>query len=235
MSSDTGAWLEDLTWPEAKARFDAGATVVIPVGAAAKAHGPHLPLKTDALTARVLAQKLVERLPVIAAPVVGFGFYPAFTSFAGSQHLSAPTFKALLAELLASLRGHGVRRIVILNTGVSTEKPIDEVAAGADDVLVLHMRGLGAAADKLLDVPEGGHADERETSVMLALEPRSVRLDKLALDGSFEQTGATGDPTAATAFKGERILAARVDDMVAALRKRWPDLAVTSPIRHSAS
>jgi creatinine amidohydrolase len=224
MSSDTGAWLEDLTWPEAKARFDAGATVVIPVGAAAKAHGPHLPLKTDALTARVLAQKLVERLPVIAAPVVGFGFYPAFTSFAGSQHLSAPTFKALLAELLASLHGHGVRRIVILNTGVSTEKPIDEVAAGADDVLVLHMRGLGAAADKLLDVPEGGHADERETSVMLALEPRSVRMDKLKLDGPFEVTGATGDPTRATAFKGERLMTARVDDIVAALKKRWPDL-----------
>jgi len=141
----------------------------------------------------------------------------------------------LLAELLASLRGHGVRRIVILNTGVSTEKPIDEVAAGADDVLVLHMRGLGAAADTLLDVPEGGHADERETSVMLALEPRSVRLDRLALDGPFERTGATGDPRAATAFKGERILAARVEDMVAILRKRWPDLAVTSPIRHSAS
>src|SRR5258705_9056916 len=127
MSSDTGAGLADLPWPAAKARFDAGATVVIPVGAAAKAHGPHLPLKTDALTARALAQKLMERLPVIAAPVVGFGFYPAFTSFAGSQHLSAATFKALLAELLGNLRSHGVRRIVILNTGVSTEKPIDEV------------------------------------------------------------------------------------------------------------
>src|SRR5229473_988986 len=235
MSANTGVWLEDLTWPEAKARFEAGMLVVIPIGAASKAHGPHLPLKTDALTARALAQKLIERLPMVAAPVVGFGFYPAFTSFAGSQHLSAPTFKALLAELLASLRGHGVRRIVILNTGVSTEKPIAEVAAGADDVLVLHMRGLGAAADTLLDVPEGGHADERETSVMLALEPRSVRLDRLALDGPFERTGATGDPRAATAFKGERILAARVDDMVAILRKRWPDLAVTSPIRHSAS
>jgi creatinine amidohydrolase len=224
MSANTGVWLEDLTWPEAKARFEAGMPVVIPIGAASKAHGPHLPLKTDALTARALAQKLIERLPVIAAPVVGFGFYPAFTSFAGSQHLSAPTFKALLAELLASLRGHGVRRIVILNTGVSTEKPIDEVAAGADDILVLHMRGLGAAADTLLDVPEGGHADECETSVVLALEPRSVRLDRLALDGPFERTGATGDPRAATAFKGERILAARVDDMVAALRERWPDL-----------
>ena len=177
MSANTGVWLEDLTWLEARARFEAGMPVVIPIGAASKAHGPHLPLKTDALTARGLARQLIERLPVIAAPVVGFGFYPAFTAFAGSQHL----------------------RIVILNTGVSTEKPIDEVAAGATDLLVLHMRGLGAAADRLLDAPEGGHADERETSVMLALEPRSVRMNRLALDGPFEQTGATGDPTRAIA------------------------------------
>ena len=224
MTSDTGVWLEDLTWPEAKARFEAGALVVIPVGAAAKAHGPHLPLKTDSLTARALGQRLIERLPVLVAPVVGFGFYPAFTAFAGSQHLSAETFKALMVELLGNLRGHGVRRLAILNTGVSTEKPIDEVAAGASDLLVLHMRGLGASAEKLLAVTDGGHADERETSVMLALEPRSVRMDKLALDGPFERTGATGDPARATAFKGERILAARLDDMVAAMARRWPDL-----------
>jgi len=234
MSANTGVWLEDLTWVEAKARFEAGMPVVIPIGAAAKAHGPHLPLKTDALTARALAQQLIGRLPLIAAPVVGFGFYPAFTSFAGSQHLSAATFKALLAELLDNLRGHGAKRIVVLNTGVSTEKPIDEVAAGADDLLILHMRGLGAAADRLLDAPEGGHADERETSVMLALEPRSVRMDRLKLDGSFEMTGATGDPTRANSFKGERILAARVDDMVTAITKRWSDLRHPST-PHSAS
>ena len=223
MSANTGVWLEDLTWPEAKTYFETGMPVVIPIGAASKAHGPHLPLKTDALIARALAQKLIERLSVIAAPVVGFGFYPAFTSFAGSQHLSAATFKALLGELLGNLRGHGVNRIVLLNTGVSTEKPIDEVAAGATDLLVLHMRGLGAAADRLLDASEGGHADERETSVMLALEPRSVRMNRLVLDGPFEKTGATGDPTRAGAFKGERVLAARVDDMVAAITRRWPD------------
>lgn len=215
-----GAWLEDLTWPEAKARFDADPVVIVPVGAAAKAHGAHLALKTDHVTARALAQKLIERLPVIAAPVVGFGFYPAFTAFAGSQHLSAATFAALMRELIANLRTHGVRRIAILNTGVSTEKPIDEL----EDVLVLHMRLLGRGADALIEAKEGGHADERETSVMLALDPRGVRLDKLAPAGAFAASGATGDPTRATAFKGERLLAARVDDMVAALRSRWPDL-----------
>lgn len=221
-----GAWLEDLTWPEAKARFDAGAVVVVPIGAASKAHGPHLPLKTDWLTARALGQGLIERLPVVAAPVLGFGYYPAFTSFAGSQHLGADTFKALVRELVGNFRQHGVRRVALINTGVSTEKPLDEVAGEHDGTLVLHMRSMGLAADSLIERKDGGHADERETSVVLALDPRSVRMDRLALDGPFEATGATGDPTRATAFKGERLMAARLDDLATALTSRWPDLSV---------
>ncbi len=220
----SGVWLEELTWPEAKARFDANSVVIVPIGAASKAHGPHLPLKTDALTARALAQGVIAQLDVVAAPVVGFGYYPAFTSFAGSQHLAAGTFKALVRELVGNLRAHHVKRIALINTGVSTERPLDELESEQGDLLVLHMRTIGQAAESLVENKEGGHADERETSVMLALEPRSVRMDRLAPDGPFEKTGATGDPTRATAFKGERLLAARVDDLVAALRKRWPDL-----------
>ncbi len=223
MSADRGVWLEDLTWQEAKVRFDAGAVVVVPVGAASKAHGPHLPLKTDALTARALAQNLVERLPIVAAPVVGFGFYPAFTAFAGSQHLTADTFKALMRELVGNLRSHGVRRIAILNTGVSTEKPLDELSGELGEIAVLHMRLFGAKADALFDNLEGGHADERETSVMLALEPRSVRMDRLIPEGDFKTTAATGDASRASAFKGERLVDARAEDMAAALVARWPD------------
>lgn len=224
MTSNSGAWLEDLAWPEAAQRFADGVLVLLPVAAASKAHGPHLPLKTDALTARALAQRLLERLPLVVAPVLGPGFYPAFAGFAGSQSVSEPTFRALLQELVDGLRRQGARRLAILNVGVSTEAPIDAVCGGADDLLVLHMRALGLAADALLDVREGGHADERETSVVLALEPRAVRLDRLAPEGPFEATAATGDARRATAFKGERILAARVDDAVARLRARWPDL-----------
>jgi creatinine amidohydrolase len=222
-----GVWLDELAWPEAKAWFDRGAPVVIPIGAASKAHGPHLPLKTDALTARALADRLIERLPLVSAPVLGVGFYPAFTSFAGSQHLSADTFKTVLRELIGNFTAHGVRRVALLNTGVSTEKPLDEVAAAEKiaDVAVLHMRLTGQSAESLIENHDGGHADERETSVVLALDPRSVRMDKLKLDGPFEKTGATGDPTRATAFKGERLLAAHVDDLVAMLTKRWPDLS----------
>ena len=142
---------------------------------------------------------------------------------AGSQHLGADTFKALMRELLGNLRGHGVRRIAILNTGVSTEAPLDQVAGESGEVAVLHMRLLGSKAEPLFDNPDGGHADERETSVMLALDPRSVRMDRLVPEGDFETTAATGDASRASAFKGERLLAARVDDMVEALARRWPD------------
>jgi len=223
----TGVWLEDLTWPEAKQRFDADAVVVVPIGAASKAHGAHLPLKTDALTARALGQKLIERLAVVAAPVVGFGYYPAFTSFAGSQHLTADTFKALMRELIASLMAHGVKRIALINTGVSTEKPLDEIAAETG-ALVLHMRLIGRAAEGLIEHKDGGHADERETSVMLALDPRSVRMAELKPAADFKLSAATGDPTRASAFKGERLLAARIDDMVLALAARWPNIAPLS-------
>lgn len=224
-----GVWLEELTWPEAQERFAAGALVVLPVGAASKAHGAHLPLKTDALTARALAQRLLERLPAVAAPVLGLGYYPAFTRFAGSQHLTDGTFRAVVGEVLDGFRQQGAKRFALLNTGVSTEKPLDAVAAQhADtpnfDILVLHMRLMGQTADALIEHKDGGHADERETSVVLALDPRSVRLDRLAPAAPFEESGATGDPSRATAFKGERLLAARVDDMVNAIGQRWPDL-----------
>ena len=53
-----GVWLETLTWPEAKARIDAGAPVIIPIGAVSKEHGHHLPLNTDFLTARELANRV---------------------------------------------------------------------------------------------------------------------------------------------------------------------------------
>src|SRR5262245_17490211 len=94
-----GLMLEDLTWIEAKAAVDSGMPIVIPVGAAAKEHGPHLPLRTDATVAAALARRVAADLPVLVAPVVPFGYYPAFARFAGSQCLSAATFGAMVREL----------------------------------------------------------------------------------------------------------------------------------------
>lgn len=56
-------WLERLSWVEAETLFKQDRTVVIPLGAAAKQHGPHLPLNNDALIAQWLAEEVAQALP----------------------------------------------------------------------------------------------------------------------------------------------------------------------------
>ena len=240
-----GVFLADLTWAEAGERFAAGAVVLIPVGAAAKEHGLHLPLDTDARVVRALAARAAVRLPLVVAPVVGFGYYPAFAAYPGSQHLRAETFTALVADLVGNFVAHRARKIAILNNGVSTEAPLAEVArqfgARGIDPLILNTRTLGRGADRLLQQTSGGHADERETSVMLALAPETVRLERARpayrpagapmpfspdpASPGYNPTGATGDPSLATAAKGEAILAEMEREIVGALAARWPELS----------
>ena len=248
----TGAFLETLAWPEAAEKIAADWPVVLPVGAAAKEHGPHLPLDTDARIVRAVAEALVRDLPVLAAPAIGFGHYPAFVDYAGSQSLGRETFIALLAELIEGFARQGVRRIGVLNGGVSTEQPIRDATArfDGDSVLqieILDFRALGRSADGLLEQEGGGHADEHETSIMLAIAPEAVRMELAApaagagapgaelprparfspdpaSGAAFNPTGATGDPSLATAEKGRAFLEALIVDCRNALTARWPDL-----------
>ncbi|MBI1776317.1 MAG: creatininase family protein [Proteobacteria bacterium] len=248
-----GAWLEDLTWPEAQKRFRAGAVVVVPIGARSKEHGHHLPLKTDYLLARELGRRVAAALPVVVAPVIDFGYYPAFINYPGSQHLRAETFVALVKDLIGNLIDHGVTRIAIINTGVSTEAPLRIVQR---DILVeckvrvacADIRGLGRATSNLMRQKLGGHGDEHETSMILAIEPGSVKMALARPDYGnmlkapqtvfvqpstfggnpdsgidYSLTGVRGDPSLATVAKGRKILDAMAGELVAGIRALFPE------------
>jgi hypothetical protein len=51
---------------------------------------------------------------VLVAPVVSFGYYPAFVRYPGSQHLRAETFMALLTDLLTGFVRQGARRLAVM-------------------------------------------------------------------------------------------------------------------------
>jgi creatinine amidohydrolase len=252
-----GRYIEDLTWPEVAEAIKSDLPVIVPVGAIAKEHGHHLPMKTDWLLARALAEGIAERLPVLIAPVVPFGYYPVFQSYPGSQHLSADTFVRLLTELLERLLDQGARRLAILNTGVSTEGPIGFAARGILErrgirIGVADIRRLGRTADHLLAQETGSHADERETSIMLAIAPELVRMERTKRDVGrepaagvfvtpttmqstdagaidYSETGAFGDPTLASAEKGRVFLDAMIGDLVDGLVALFPDLPRPTP------
>lgn len=248
-----GVWLERLTWPEAGEKIAAGWPFVIPIGAISKEHGHHLPLNTDFLYAKALAEGVMAELPVVIAPILTFGYYPAFVNYPGSLHYSAATFEALLTETFAKLVKDGAKRIAVINTGVSTEPCLriavrDFYAQSGIRVITADIRDLGRKSRALLGQRAGGHADESETSVMLAIAPELVRLDRAVADyghpaqapGSvfytptafsgdpasgpdYSARGARGDPTLATAEKGRAILADMVGELVSGLRAEFAE------------
>lgn len=248
-----GRWLEELTWPEADAWFRRDAVMLVPIGAASKEHGHHLPLCTDYLLARGICDGVLEQLPVLSAPVVSFGYYPAFRHYPGSQHLSPETFTALLRDVINGFIAQGLRHILVVNTGISTEPLVNVLLRELYEetgvrVTATHISGLGRAMDDLMEQELGGHGDEHETSLIQAIAPDHIRTGKAQTDYGnvreepdtvfyrptvfnpspesgidFSHTGVRGDPTLATLEKGHASLAATVGDIVDGLRKIWPE------------
>lgn len=222
-----GVLLEDLTWIEAEKLLKEETVVVIPLGAAAKEHGPHLRLKNDFLMAEYLKNRVLKESNVVIAPTINYHFYPAFVEYPGSTSLRFETARDLVIDICRSLSRFGPKRFYILNTGISTLrvlKPAAELLA-ADGILMRYTDlRITEPVEKTIKQEEGGtHADEIETSMMLYMAPDSVDMSKAVKDyhveknpggltrdpkresGVYSPTGIWGDPTLATKSKGQRV------------------------------
>jgi creatinine amidohydrolase len=229
-----------LTWAQLEQRLAAGATAVLPVGAACKAHGPHLPMDTDYRQAEWLAGALVARKPVLVWPTLSYGHYPAFVTYPGSTSLTVETFRDLAAQVLGDILRAGANRVVVLNTGLSTIAPLEEAArvlSRPGAVCLAHVY-RGPRYQKVVawleEQAHGSHADEIETSIMLVVAPEAVDMGKAVAWGSrafvpgpfnrtdpqapnYSPTGVYGDATLARRDKGEQLLAAMLQDLDAVL------------------
>ena len=150
--------------------------------------------------------------------------------------LSAATFEAVVHEIATDIIGSGCRKLFVLNTGISTLAPVERALARLDAGNVMHLRihegpRYRRAAEQLAEQSHGSHADELETSLMLALAPHLVDMTRAepspALGDeapgpltpsdvnspNYSRSGSYGDPTLATSAKGEILLAAMLDDL----------------------
>ncbi len=240
-----GLRVAEAAWPEVEAALQAGHTGILPVGAAAKEHGRHLPMNTDYVQAEWLAARLVERLAVAAWPTLGYGHYPAFLDYPGSCSLGRATFTAAAAEILDNLLHSGARRVLILNTGISTIPPLEDAIGRCRQPRRVGLANVyagpqyRAARARIAREPRGGHAGEAETSIMLAIAPERVRMDRAdactrqmqpgplrrrdAAHPNYSPSGVWGDPRLASREQGEVLLRAMLEDLTALLAAPWPE------------
>jgi creatinine amidohydrolase len=237
MGTDTDHhFIERMHWDEVARRIGDCAVAILPIGAAAKQHGFHLPLNTDRIQAEWLAARIAEKINALIWPTLTYGHYPAFVEYAGSSSLSISTFEALVREVAGQILSSGCPKLLVLNTGISTLAPVDRALARLASERVKHLwihegPRYPRVARQLAEQSHGSHADELETSLMLALAPQLVDMARAEASPTLKQetpgaltpsdqnspnysrSGSYGDPTRATSAKGEALLAAMLDDL----------------------
>jgi len=237
-----GVLLEDLTWDQAERELTPDRVVVIALGAESKEHGHHLKLNNDWLMAEYFKRRVLEASDVVVAPTINYSFYPAFVEYPGSTTLRLETARDMIVDIVRSLAKYGPKRFYILNTGVSTARPLKQAQEElAKDGINMQYTDLDRfdGIEKQVRQSGGTHADEIETSMMLYIAPKSVDMKKATRDlhdnkpggltrdpngnGTYCPTGAWGDPTLATREKGRIV----VEEEVAATLKEIDKLRHT--------
>jgi creatinine amidohydrolase len=221
----------DATAPQLVAHLAATRGVaVLPVGALEQ-HGPHLPLSTDTLTAQAVADRLADALDAVLLPAIGYGATWNMSGYAGTVTLRPATVEALALDIGGGAAQAGARLLVIVNGDWGNRAPLARAEAALAQTLptlVLNHPGLDEAAERIRDsrpaAPGLLHADEVETSLVLAIAPRLVQGTAEAVYPDFppdfgtvpmrmhgfSPSGVFGDPGPATAAKGEALLDAVV-------------------------
>ena len=217
---------------------------LLPVGSTEQ-HGPHAPLGTDATTAKAVAEAGAAAYDgeAVVAPSVEIGISEEHRHFPGSLWVSEDTFRAYVRETVESLAYHGFDRVVLVNGHGGNTAALREVASGISregDAYAVPFTWFDAVD---VDVPMG-HAGGRETALLRAVAPETVREDRieaaaadasdrwgdwvsgvnLAYDtGEFTENGVVGDPREGTADLGEGMLEAAADalaDLMEAIADR---------------
>jgi len=206
----------------------------LPIGAACKEHGYHLPLNTDYIQAEWLAKQLATRFSFIVWPTASYGFYPAFVNYPGSASISSDTFMQSTVDLIHSICRHHNNSLILLNTGISTIPPLQSAIEKSKHQKQVHLMNVYAGKEfsrvekDVQTQASGGHADEIETSIMLALQPNAAHMDRAVAGidtktpgplvrtdknhANYCPSGSIGDPTHASAEKGQQLLDAILKD-----------------------
>jgi len=246
------AQVSNLTWValEESVRSGRMSKVILPIGSLEQ-HGPHLPLATDTVIAGYVARRVSERCDdAFLMPPIQLGCSGEHLGFPGTISLQPETIASMVMDISVSLLRSGIRKVFIVNGHGGNRATLDaaimKVKQGLPEMQLCSFTIVDIVKEKFAEVRKSarrlvGHADEIETSMMLAISPEAVDMPKAVREEpalpqalSFEsedlarfsfawnakeltKTGVIGDPRMASAETGNALLTFVVDTIANAI------------------
>jgi creatinine amidohydrolase len=161
---------------------------ILPLGATEQ-HGPHLPLDTDTIIASAIAKRVANKLPdninALFLDVEQIGYSPEHMDFPGTKTL---TFEEAINRWIGigeAMHNRGIGKFLMLNAH-GGNSPLMTIVAQELRVR-FNMLAIATSWTRFIkqspaisttEQAIGIHGGEIETSVMLALAPELVKMEK---------------------------------------------------------
>jgi creatinine amidohydrolase/Fe(II)-dependent formamide hydrolase-like protein len=237
-------FLEELTWTELRDALKAGKTTILLPTGGTEQNGPHMVLGKHNYIIKYTSEKIARRLgnafvaPVMAyvpegdlEPPTGHMAYPGTITLPNEHFMKVVEFAA------RSFKVHGFKDIVFLGDSGPNQKGMQAVAellnkewtsSGVRVHFTLDYYTIGydltggfavwlqSQGESLEDI--GRHAGITDTSQLMAIDPKLIRMDKLAPGGDGKLTGISGNPTRASVAYGKKGLDLKIDAAVAQIQ-----------------
>jgi creatinine amidohydrolase len=234
--------LEELTWEEVRDLIKGGKNSIIIATAGTEQKGPHMVIGEHKFILQYTTDKIARALGnALVAPIITYvpeGDWNNPTrghmSKAGTITLPNDRFMVLLEHTAKSLKAGGFTDIIYIGDSGGNQNGMRDVAAKLNE----EWKGSGARAHFIGDyytkasadarayltgkgfaaADIGNHAGMLDTSEMMFVNAKHVRMNKRAPNGGMPDSGVSGDPTKATPEIGKAILDIKINNAVNQIR-----------------
>ncbi len=240
---------QELTWQEIEKLVKTTDVALLPIGSTEQ-HGPHLPTGVDGFIPADIAARTSAKSGVPILPPIWYVPCAWHQNFPGAINVSPQTVIAQIVDICDSAYKSGIQHIIGINGHTGG---CDSTLLAAADQVIAKTKArfwiasvVDIAADEIISCCESNvlvHADEIETSKMMAIRPDLVHIDRVKPNNRMPKSeflhisyrpapakilfrmskddwkrlapeGFIGDPTVATPEKGDRMLESAAGNIV---------------------
>ena len=233
-------FLEELTWLEVRDAMRSGKTTIIIATGGIEQNGPYLALGKHNYVLRATTEAIARKLGnALVAPIVPFvpeGDFDPPTShmrYPGSISLTAETFKALLTDIATSMKTHGFEHVILIGDSGGNQdgmiEVVDELSAkwagGKTRIYYIpeyyDFPGLREwfETQGINQVDEGIHDSYGMASIMMTVDPNTVRMKQRLAKGLFSINGVDLSPANKTIAMGKMAVDWKAGITVRAIEK----------------